>query len=193
MVFLPQLWLWHINLGAWYAVPSEPYRLDWLNVNPADVLFSPNHGLVSWTPLIYLALLGLVPFIKRQPKLGGTLTVAFLGQLYVNSVVQVWWGGSAFGARKFARCALIFAIGLANLIEWCRSRPLVGMGTVLASVVSVNLFLMSAVREGTVPSGEGLTAPQMLGPAYDRVGNPFSLPASLLFAMTHGVSLSVVR
>ena len=188
VVFLPQLWLWRLNLGAWFAVPSEPYRLDWFNINLADVLFSPNHGLVSWTPLIYLALLGLLLFIGRQPKLGGTLAVAFLGQLYVNSVIEGWWGGSAFGARKFTACALIFAIGLASLIEWCRARPIVGMGTILVSIVSVNLFLMSAVQEGTLPSGTGLTAPQMLGPAYDRVGNPFSLPASLFFAMTHGVS-----
>ena len=40
VVFLPQLWLWRLNLGAWFAVPSEPYRLDWFNINLADVLFS---------------------------------------------------------------------------------------------------------------------------------------------------------
>jgi hypothetical protein len=190
VVLLPQFWLWRRSATDAFTLPRGEFGLRWFEPAPMEVLFSPNHGLLTWTPLVYAALVGLVLFAWREPRVGGALIVGFLGQLYANSLLQVWWGGSGFGARRFVDCALIFAVGLAGLIEWCRSRPLAVVSAVLAAFVAVNVALMSAVRTGGLPSGEGLTAGQLLSPFYERLGNPFSFPATLLFTLRHGAPAS---
>src|SRR5580704_8787691 len=50
---------------------------QWLWRSPYlfSVLFSANHGLLSWTPLLLFALIGLVAFWRSEPRVGA----AFLG------------------------------------------------------------------------------------------------------------------
>lgn len=189
-VFTAQFWSWHRNSAGWLAVPTGAFHVDWFDAFPANVLFSPHHGLFTWTPLVALAVLGLVPFIRRQPRVGVLLAATFLAQVYVNSVVEVWWGGSAFGARRFAGCGLVFAAGLAALIDWSLRRPMAAISTVVVPLVCLNLWLMQDVRLGRRTLSRGLPVPSLLQPVYDRLGNPFSLPASLAFAREHGVSPS---
>ena len=132
-----------------------------------------------------LALLGLVPFIRRAPRFGIVLAAGFAGQVYVNGLLQVWWGGSGFGARRFMGCALVFAVGLAAAIDWLRARPRVATALMLAPLLVVNTTLMLEVPSGRLPNGVGLTAGELLSGVYRRIGNPFSFPANWLFSRTH--------
>jgi hypothetical protein len=189
-IFSLQLWSWHRNSAGWLAVPTGEFHVDWFDAFPANVLFSPYHGLFTWTPLVALAVLGLLPFIRRQPRVGVLLAAMFIAQVYANSVVEGWWGGSAFGARRFAGCGLVFAAGLAALLDWSLRRPVAAVSTLVAPFVCLNLWLMQDVRLGRITLSRGLPGPALLQPVYDRLGNPFSLPASLAFAREHGVSPS---
>lgn len=110
-----------------------------------------------------------------------------MAQVYANSITEGWWGGSAFGARRFAGCALAFAVGLAAMIEWGRSRPLAAISSILAPFLLLNVWLMTDVRRGRISLAGGLPVPALLQPVVDRLGNPFSLPASLAFAWEHKV------
>ena len=132
---------------------------------------------------------GLIVFVRRQPAIGLLLTTAFVAQVYVNSVVSIWWGGSGFGARRFASSGLVFAIGLAAMLDWLRRRPALGAAAVVGTLVVANLFFMSDVRLGRLPSGERVTFEQMINSTYSRVGSPFSFPANMLYAWRYGTSL----
>ncbi len=186
--FSPQLLFWRIGQGGWLAMPADRYNMGWGSPQVLDVLFSPNHGLLSWTPLLYLAVLGLPLFIRRAPAVGGLLTVGFLAQLYIHSIMRIWWGGSAFGARRFASSALVFAVGLASMLGWLRRRPTFALAAVLGGLVLGNVFFMQDVRRGRLPSGEGIRFDDMFASTYARIGNPFSFPANVLFAWRHGTS-----
>ena len=84
------------------------------------VLVSDNHGLLSWTPIVLLALAGLVPLLRRNPVIGWA-AIGFVGVTwYVNAAVADWWGGEAFGARRFISCYPVFVIGLAALFAGLR-------------------------------------------------------------------------
>jgi hypothetical protein len=187
--FAPQLVFWRAVRGEWISLPTGEHGVHLASLHIGDVLFSPNHGLLSWTPVLYLALLGLPLFYRRDGPLAAVLTVGFLGQLYINSTVDVWWGGSGFGARRFENCALVFAIGLASLLAWARRRPFAAPGLILGALLAANATFMLDVRRGTLPTGEGITFDRILDSLYTRLGNPFSFPMNAGVAWKYDVDL----
>ncbi len=122
---------------------------DYLWSSPAflSVLFSADHGLLSWTPLLGLAILGLILFAVRLPRVGVPLMVAFLAFYCFISFYPDWAGISSFGNRFFISLTPIFVLGLAHLLErtaaaFARERAaLVTSSTVLACFVLWNLGL----------------------------------------------------
>ena len=176
VAFLPQLIFWQIVRGSWMSVPAADHGFDLRSLHVGDVLFSPNHGLLSTTPLVYIALFGLPLFVRRDPPLALVLIGGFIVQVIVNSGSGDWWGGPSFGARRFDNCLLAFGVGLAMLLTWLRRRPVVAPMLVLVCFLAVNLSLMADVRRRALPSAAALTIPDMVGAVYARVGNPFSFP-----------------
>lgn len=190
VAFLPQLLYWRAAFGSWFGLPDEMSGAQWWGEPLAvDVLFSSNHGLLSWHPLIFLSLLGVPLFLKRDFYFGALLSIGFALQIYANGAVAMWWGGSAFGGRRFASCALLFALGLAALIRWLQQRPSVAVVALVIVLIGGNVFVMMDVYGGTLLSGNGISFEQMIHSTYKRVGNPFSFPANAVFAWRHRSSL----
>lgn len=189
VTFLPQMYVWNVTNGGWFAVPQgQAGQMWWGDPVMLDVLFSSNHGLFAWHPLLYVAALGGLLFIRRDWRLALLLLALFAGQTYLNGAVSTWWGGSAYGGRRFDGCTLFFVLGLAAVVEAALRRPAAVLVGVAAVVVSGNLLLMTEIARGALPIGEGITARQMMDAAYTRVGNPFSFPANAAFAWRHGGS-----
>ncbi len=122
MGFFPQLLFWRINLGTWLTIPQGSHFMDWSHPQLLNILFTLQHGLISWTPLTALSLIGLSLYTRRRQAgalfEGLTLTAAFALMWYVNAAVTADIGGGAsFGMRRFDSCGLIFACGLAALLE----------------------------------------------------------------------------
>lgn len=118
-VFLPQMAFWRVNLGSWLTIPQGPNFIDWAHPELLGVLFTLQHGLISWTPVTALALIGLGLY-ARQKALTEALTLgaAFILMWYVNAAVTAdIGGGAAFGMRRFDSCGLIFCLGVAALLE----------------------------------------------------------------------------
>jgi hypothetical protein len=186
--FLPQMYFWRVVNGGWLAVPhGQAGQMWWDNSLMLDVLFSPNHGLLAWHPILYLSLLGVPLFLKRDRQLGMLLVGLFVAQVYVNGAVTSWTGGSAFGGRRFEACALLFVLGLAALIRWGQDRPRLLWVSMLGVPMLVNVFFMSDVRTARLPMGEALSANRILGATTSWIGNPFSFPGSAIFALRTGL------
>ena len=189
VTFVPQLVFWKVARGTWFSLPSGAHAVRLTSLHIGDVLFSPNHGLLSWTPLIYLALVGLPLFFRRDRLMTAVLIGGFLAQVYINSTVEIWWGGSGFGARRFANCALVFAVGLASLLRWFTLRPLVTPAVIVGVLLCGNVIFMLDVRNQSLPSEEGVTFDTILDSFYARVGNPFSFPLNAYVAWRTGAGL----
>ena len=87
--------------------------MQWTGPHLFDVLFSDNHGLLTWAPLLVVAIAGLASFVTRHRGPGVAMAVVVLLSWYVNAAVADWWGGEAFGARRFLSLFPLFALGLA--------------------------------------------------------------------------------
>lgn len=82
-----------------------------------SVLFSANHGLLSWTPLLGLAILGLLLFALRLPKAGMPFITAMVAFYLFISFYPDWAGISSYGNRFFLSLTALFILGLAYLLE----------------------------------------------------------------------------
>jgi hypothetical protein len=105
-----------------YGSPFEsayiPLR-DWLWSSPVffSVLFSSNHGLFFWTPILLLALAGLFLFCRREPRLGAPLLAAFFAFYFLISCYPDWAGISSYGNRFFVSLTSFFILGLAVFFD----------------------------------------------------------------------------
>ena len=156
-----------------------------------DVLFSSNRGLLSWTPVITAALIGLVFFARDHTRVALVLAGGFLAQVWINGSVEIWWGGVGFGARRFANCAVIFAVGLAGLLTAIQRRPLIAPTVTLVALLLFNTVFMLGYRNGSLSPTEGVTFNSVTNQLYEFIGNPFSLPVSAYVAWRYDVGLPV--
>jgi hypothetical protein len=116
VVFSPQMAVWQSLYGSWLAMPQGPAFLQWSSPHLFDVLFSDNHGLFTWTPLVVLSLIGLATFAATHRQFAWPIAWIVLTAWYVNAAVADWWAGEAFGARRFLSLFPWFVLGLATWI-----------------------------------------------------------------------------
>jgi hypothetical protein len=105
-----------------YGGPFETGYLsirDFLWSSPAffEVLFSSNHGLLSWTPVVILSLPGLVVLARRIPRVGLPLLVAMIAFYVFFTLYPDWAGISSYGNRFFISLTPLFILGLAVTLE----------------------------------------------------------------------------
>lgn len=192
VTFSPQMAFWRAVYGSWIYLPTREHGFHPGLIPPflTEVLFSANHGLLSWTPVIALSLVGLVVFGRSHARVALVLAGGFLGQVWVNGAVEIWWGGTGFGARRFANSALVFAVGLAGLLAFLQRRPLVAPVAGLLALLLYNAAFMLGMRDRSIPAGEGVTFDTVTDSLYERFGNPFSLPMSAYVAWRYDVGLA---
>jgi hypothetical protein len=192
VAFLPQLVFWQVTAHSPLALPLAEHGVHWGQLSVAQVLFSTNRGLFTWSPVAYLGVLGLVLWAGQARRLAILFLVGFLLQLYVNGSVAFWWSGWSFGSRRFDNCLLFFCVGTAAFLEWLRRRPLVPLVGLCALLFLWNLGLMKQSREGRVPPDRLVSfedvAVRNLHWLYADLGLPFAAPANWLFAWRYGVS-----
>ncbi len=141
LAFSPQMVVWMILFGRPLAMPQGDDWMQWNSPHFLDVLFADKHGLMSWTPVCGLALIGLVLLARKDRLLAIACAASFAVSLYANAAVLEWWAGEAYGLRRFVSCFPIFALGAAALVDRLASRPAVVLaGTLL--IIGANFLLL---------------------------------------------------
>jgi len=81
------------------------------------VLFSSNHGLFVWTPIVLFAMVGLFLFWRREPRVGAPILTAALGFYVFIACYPDWPGISSYGNRFFVSLTPLFVLGLSVLLD----------------------------------------------------------------------------
>jgi hypothetical protein len=105
-----------------YGSPFEtgyPGIRTWNWTSPAlwCVLFSADHGMISWTPILFFAIIGLFFLAKRNLLLGTGSILTFLAYYYFIASYPDWDGLSSYGNRFFLSLTPVFILGLAALLS----------------------------------------------------------------------------
>lgn len=119
---LPTLITRRIIYGGYFET-GYPGASQWFWTQPVlgKVLFSSDHGLLTWTPILVLAILGIVMFRRFDRKFAFYLWGACLTFYYVMACYVNWDGITSFGNRFFISLGPIFIIGLAAFFS-CAAR-----------------------------------------------------------------------
>jgi hypothetical protein len=111
-------------LSRWivYGGPFETGYLklrDFLWSSPAlfQVLFSANHGLLTWTPLLVISLLGVALLAWKRSEVGVPLAAACVAFYLFFTLYPDWAGISSYGNRFFVSLTAVFIVGLAVALE----------------------------------------------------------------------------
>jgi hypothetical protein len=139
-----------------WIVYGGPFKTGYLSIHDflwgspvfLKVLFSANHGLLSWTPVLSLSLLGLVLFVRRLPRIGGPFLAGAVAYYLFISFYPDWAGIASFGNRFFISLTALFVFGLAITLETLTNRfssqrvALLASTALLACVTLWNLGLI---------------------------------------------------
>ena len=188
-VFLIQILIWTVIFGP-FKTPLDfgANHIIWGRPEIVNLLFSSRHGLFSWHPLTYLAVIGIVIWLwkKTGPALGALL--AFLAMLYLNSITGDWWAGDSFGMRRFVSMAPVFAVGIAALagrisVKWRRFGASAAWICVLLLVLlnmtmAVRFFEMELQHDEAV--GYGSIIGGGAGKIVDQTIWPFAFPGNVI-------------
>ena len=138
---LPTLITRKIIYGG-YLQTGYPGAHEWFWTNPVlgSVWFSSDHGLFTWTPILILALLGLVLFFRIDRTLAFYFLAIFAVFSYVLACYVNWDGISSFGNRFFISIGPAFIIGLAVLFDRIFRGWAGGRKSFIAATMVVALF-----------------------------------------------------
>lgn len=112
------------RLPAYAVVYGHPFQLpkleemNWFSPNIIDTLFNDYHGVLPWTPLLFLAVAGLVTGLWQKPRVAAGLLLVFMVQVYVNAANEVWWSGGSFGNRRLTDYSIVVAYGICFLTSY---------------------------------------------------------------------------
>ena len=196
LAFAPQMLAWKAIYGSYLAVSPVGPQIRLGDPHLADILWSSRNGLLSVTPMLYAAAIGLFVFAAARPSVGIPLVAAATVMTWFNASIQDWWGSDGFGGRRFDGLIPLFTLGLAALwapaLALVRRRPFASAAAALGALVVWNLTLMSAAQDGVVRLGEAVSFGEAEGAQvralHGWIGMPSTYPASLWFAWRGGVS-----
>lgn len=177
LAFSPQMLVWQALYGQLLSIPQGPSFMQWTQPHLWDVLFSDNHGLFTWAPILIPAVIGLVSIAVSQPAWRLPLATVVLLSWYVNAAVADWWAGEAFGARRFLSLFPLFVLGLARWLDPNRLSQSAWRLRIATVVVLGALNWLLLLQYQIFMKGLEQLASYPLGAAlwFDRFAVPFRL------------------
>ncbi|MDX2226571.1 MAG: tetratricopeptide repeat protein [Verrucomicrobiae bacterium] len=153
----PQLVAFKLIYGAFLFNPgiSQPFGFVWENV--WLILFSTNHGLFLWHPLLILAIPGWTkawgPFQRWILLLG----ILFVVQVVINATRVDPNASWSFGHRRFDMLLPAFAFGIAAFIQYSKPWVQKGFPALLILLAVWNQLFIFQFQHGLIPRSTGLT------------------------------------
>jgi hypothetical protein len=165
----------------------NPLQSRWI-----DTLFSSWHGLLSWSPAVYVAVVGTVALLWRQRTWAALALGLLVAMAWVNGSTTDWAGGWSFGGRRFTSMLVMLAAGLALAIDAALRRPHVVTALVVATAIAWNYGLMVQYTAGMVPKDEPVSFGRVVRQQADLLTRspyfyPFAFPANAWFAWRQGL------
>lgn len=171
------LLVFSIQMGTWQVLYGRPWINGYsysgygftnlLSPKVIQVLFSTQHGLFLWHPILLLAGLGFIFLWRRDRILAGLLSAGFLIQVCVIGAWVDWAQGDAFGGRMFIASFPILALGLSAAIHWAiENRHTGAVWVVGAGLVAWNLLFLVQYRLSYIPHHGPLTFDQLVTGKY---------------------------
>jgi len=137
----------YTNVSQWHW--SSPHLLG--------VLFSSDHGLLIWTPIVILAIAGLIAGWNRIGDLARYSLAVLVVFIYVVASHVYWDGVASFGNRFFISFTPVFVVGLAYALRsfaglWREPQSGFIRGVIIVAILAIwNLGFLFQCATGLAP------------------------------------------
>jgi hypothetical protein len=137
LMLLPQFMYWHYLSGKFMFYTYGDEKLNFANPHIFYGLFSYRKGWYVYTPVMFVATLGLF-FVWSKLK-EWRLALLLFFPFYVWAIYSwwTWWYGGSFGSRPMIDIYGVMALPLAAIAQWALQRKLSG-----ATFLAVGAFLI---------------------------------------------------
>lgn len=105
-----QLIYWKYVSGHWVVYSYQDQGFTWLPPHVKSYIFSYKSGWLTYCPMMLLAFIGLIPFIKSGRNKIAIITFFFIN-LYIVCAWDIWW----FGGRAMVQSYAILMFPVAAL------------------------------------------------------------------------------
>lgn len=150
VVWIPQMLYWKSQSGHYFFNSyMDQGRFYFLHPQIINGLFSFRKGWLIYTPLMVIALVGIMTMRKKAGEMFLPVILFMAGYTYVVYSWWCWWYGGSFGARPMIDVYGIMSIPLAASIQYVRNQKswLKAIATVvLAGMIFLNQFQMTQYR-----------------------------------------------
>jgi hypothetical protein len=118
IIVVPQGFYWHGAFGSWIAwsYGDEGFS-NWMQPKMLKVLFSYQNGLFLYTPIMLVAMVGMVMAWKNRSFNSPLILLLFVLATYTFGSWWAWWFGGAFGHRCYVEFYALLAIPLAIVVQ----------------------------------------------------------------------------
>ena len=117
LTIFPQILYWQSITGNPIIYSYRGEHFNFLSPQIANVLFSPNKGLLILSPILVLSILGLYYLRKKHSALSIAVFVFMICNLIIISSWWMWDYGIGYGHRAFTDSLGIAALPMAALLE----------------------------------------------------------------------------
>ncbi|MBB4078132.1 hypothetical protein GGR28_000733 [Lewinella aquimaris] len=130
-----QLFYWKYVTDDWIVYSYQDQGFDWWQPHLIDGLFSYKAGWLTYTPAMWIAVLGFLPLYLRRKGTFIAPLLHFLLFIYVAFAWSVWWYGGSLGQRTMVQAYPVLAFPLAAGVSWALRRGKVVRYVFIAAVV----------------------------------------------------------
>lgn len=134
--------LWHAQIGKWYAYGYEGEGFHWDRPELIKVLFGFRRGLFLWAPVLLLALLGTLRWLRSDRPRGAWMLLYWAANTYIISAWWIWYYGSGFGSRPFVDHYPVLALPLAAALQPLSGRWWLAARIFITACCALLLFQM---------------------------------------------------
>lgn len=147
VAFLPQLVMWRYSSGHWWFNAYKELfgaRIYWMKPQFFGVLLSLRGGVLFWSPVLFLALIGFIWFRRYSPDMFWPSVVFLVPFTYLIASWHDWAFGGGFGHRGFVEAYVFLAFPMAAFFQrvgeaqhrWIRW----GLTLITVGMVAYSLF-----------------------------------------------------
>lgn len=133
-----QLIYWHTYTGHWlYWSYGQEETFSFLSPHYYYGLFSYRKGWLVYTPVMLLAIVGLLPFIKNYRQLFGPVLVFLALSMYLVFSWDCWWYGGSFSQRAMIQSYALWVFPLTAFFSWLQGHR--------AAIIASTVFIIFCI------------------------------------------------
>lgn len=159
--FSPQILTSLVIFGNIFQMPyiKGGNTFDVLNPHLVELIFDKTRGILYFSPIYILGILGLLIYFQQKKAYSGRIILLVLSEIFVISVWSGWAQGESYGLRMIISLIPVFALGICELINL--SKKYISHSAIIAIVVLLifqNFVMIAAfhllLHEPTFVDGE---------------------------------------